>query len=178
MDTMLVIVRWPLVRPFPAARFPAVCRFMSPFVSIRVSLYIPFSLNILVRRSDHGGRPSGRCLDPLGPHPVVLLDLAGGLAQRLDLPPACEPWTDLADLVDQHDAALAEALSQPSPDLWALPLTGLVDSGQAEQAPDPALVRAVVAAGRRVWQVVVVDLPRRPARRWTPRWKWRTCCWR
>ncbi len=64
-------------------------------------------------------------------------------------------WTDLADLVDQHDAALAEALSQPSPDLWALPLTGLVDGGQAEQAPDPALVRAVVAAGRRVWQVVI-----------------------
>src|SRR6266704_4151615 len=38
-------------------------------------------------------------------------------------------------------------------------MTGLVDGGRAEPAPDPALVRASVAAGRRAWRVLVVDLP-------------------
>jgi pilus assembly protein CpaE len=95
-----------------------------------------------------------------GPSPVGLLDLAGGLAQRLDLAPGVRTWTDLAGLVDEpDDQVLAGALTQPSPDLWVLPLTGLVDGGRAEPAPDPALVRAVLAAGRRVWRVVVVDLP-------------------
>ena len=95
-----------------------------------------------------------------GPSPVGLLDLAGGLAHRLDLAPGVRTWTDLAGLVDEpDDQALAGALTQPSPDLWVLPLTGLVDGGRAEPAPDPALVRAVLAAGRRVWRVVVVDLP-------------------
>jgi hypothetical protein len=36
-----------------------------------------------------------------GPHRVVLLDLAGGLAQRLDLPPGVRTWTDLAALMSQ-----------------------------------------------------------------------------
>ncbi len=95
-----------------------------------------------------------------GPSPVGLLDLAGGLAHRLDLAPGVRTWTDLAGLADEpDDQALAGALTQPSPDLWVLPLTGLVDGGRAEPAPDPALVRAVLAAGRRVWRVVVVDLP-------------------
>src|SRR6266542_864355 len=53
---------------------------------------------------------------------------------------------------------LAGALAQPWPGLWVLPLAGLVD-GRAEPAPHPTLVRAVVAAGRRIWQVVVADLP-------------------
>jgi hypothetical protein len=89
-----------------------------------------------------------------------LLDLAGGLAHRLDLAPGVRTWTDLAGLADEpDDQVLAGTLTQPSPDLWVLPLTGLADGGRAEPAPDPALVRAVLAAGRRLWQVVVVDLP-------------------
>jgi len=40
-----------------------------------------------------------------------------------------------------------------------LPLTGLVDGGRPVPAPDPALARAVVAAGRRAFQVLVADLP-------------------
>ncbi len=94
-----------------------------------------------------------------GPRPVGLLDLAGGLAHRLDLAPGVQTWTDLASLASDPDGqALAEALTQPWPGLWVLPLAGLVD-GRAEPAPDPGLVRAVLAAGRRAWQVVVVDLP-------------------
>ena len=94
-----------------------------------------------------------------GPRPVGLLDLAGGLAHRFDLAPGMQTWTDLASLAGEPDVqALAEALTQPWPGLWVLPLAGLVD-GRAEPAPHPTLVRAVVAAGRRIWQVVVADLP-------------------
>jgi Flp pilus assembly CpaE family ATPase len=95
-----------------------------------------------------------------GPGPVGLLDVAGGLAQRLDLPAGVRTWTDLAGLGDRRDgAALVGALAEPWPGLWVLPRLGLVDGGQAEPAPDAALVRAVVAAGRRAWRVVVADLP-------------------
>jgi hypothetical protein len=88
------------------------------------------------------------------------VDLAGGLAQRLDLAPGIRTWTDLAGLAGQpDDQVLLEAFTQPCPGLWALPLTGLVDGGRPELAPDPALVRAVVAAGRRAFQVLVPDLP-------------------
>src|SRR6266542_5633100 len=38
-----------------------------------------------------------------GPGPVGVVDLAGGLAQRLDLPPGVRTWTDLAELVGQPD---------------------------------------------------------------------------
>jgi hypothetical protein len=68
-------------------------------------------------------------------------------------------WTDLASLAREPDGqAFAEALTQPWPGLWVLPLAGLVD-GRVEPAPDPALVRTVLAAGRRAWQVVVADVP-------------------
>ena len=95
-----------------------------------------------------------------GPLPVGLVDLAGGLAQRLDLAPGIRTWIDLAGLADQpDDHALLEAFTQPYPGLWVLPLAGLLDGGRPEPAPDPALVRAVVAAGRRAFQVLVADLP-------------------
>jgi hypothetical protein len=89
-----------------------------------------------------------------------LVDLAGGLAQRLDLAPGIRTWIDLAGLADQpDDHALLAACTQPCPGLWALPLVGLVDGGRPEPAPEAALVRAVVAAGRRAFQVLVADLP-------------------
>ncbi len=95
-----------------------------------------------------------------GAGPVGLLDVAGGLAQRLDLPAGVRTWTDLAGLGDRlDDAVLGGVLTEPWPGLWVLPRRGLVDGGQAEPAPDAALVRTVVAAGRRAWRVVVADLP-------------------
>lgn len=94
-----------------------------------------------------------------GPGRVGLLGLAGGLAYRLDLAPGVRTWTDLASPARELDGrALAETLAQPRPGLWVLPLAGPVD-GRAEPAPDPDLVRAALAAGRRAWQVVVADLP-------------------
>jgi hypothetical protein len=72
-------------------------------------------------------------------------------------------WTDLAPLAGRPDAdrlrqALTGVLAEPWPGLHVLPLAGLVD-GYPEPAPDPALVEAVLGAGRLAWRVVVVDLP-------------------
>src|SRR6266545_7469050 len=79
-----------------------------------------------------------------GPGPVGLVDLADGLAHRLDLAPGIRTWTDLADLADQpDDQVLVEAFTQPWAGLWVLPLVGLADRGRPEPAPDPALVREV-----------------------------------
>lgn len=87
-------------------------------------------------RSDHGGRPPGRCLDPLGSSPGRVAGSGrrprpapGPATWRANLDRSCRPD-------EPDDTALAEALSQPLPDLWTLPLTGLVDGGQAEPAPD------------------------------------------
>jgi Flp pilus assembly CpaE family ATPase len=122
---------------------------------------------VVAVRSAHGGAGATTVAAHLagawarwGPRPVGVVDLAGGLAQRLDLPPGVRTWTDLADPVDQpDDQVLLEAFTQPWPGMWVLPLTGLVDGGQPEPAPDPALVRTMVAAGRRAFQVLVADLP-------------------
>ena len=103
-----------------------------------------------------------------GPGPVGLVDLAGGLARRLDLAPGVRIWTDLTAVAGRPDAdllwqMLTVGLAEPWPGLHVLPLAGLVD-GSPEPAPDPALVEAVLGAGRLAWRLVVVDLPPAGAR--------------
>ncbi len=103
-----------------------------------------------------------------GPGPVGLVDLAGGLAHRLDLPAGVRAWTDLTAVAGGPDAdrlrrGLTEVLAEPWPGLHVLPLAGLVD-GSPEPAPDPALVEAALGAGRLAWRLVVVDLPPAGAR--------------
>src|SRR5919198_2701997 len=71
-----------------------------------------------------------------GPRPVLLADLSGGLAFRLDLPPGVRTWSALAPTAAGLDGpALLQALNEPMPGLSALPLSGLVD-GRPEPSPD------------------------------------------
>jgi Flp pilus assembly CpaE family ATPase len=96
-----------------------------------------------------------------GPRPVLLADLSGGLAFRLDLAPGVRTWSALAPTATSLDGmALFHALSQPVPGLSVLPLTGLAD-GVPEPLPDPWVVEAVVESARSAYPVVVVDLPGR-----------------
>jgi pilus assembly protein CpaE len=88
-----------------------------------------------------------------GPTPVLLLDLSGGLAFRLDLGPA-PTWSSL---VPAPDATLG-TLAEPWPGLSVLPLAGLPD-GAAEPPPDPQVVRTVLEVARTTYGVVVADLP-------------------
>jgi hypothetical protein len=129
-------------------------------------------------RSDHDGRASGRCLDPLGSSPGRVAGSGrrprpapGPATWRANLDRSCRPD-------EPDDTALAEALSQPLPDLWTLPLTGPVDGGQAE--PDRAQrwsgqSSRLAAVSGGWWSSTC---PRQPARTWTPHWKRLTCCWR
>jgi pilus assembly protein CpaE len=102
-----------------------------------------------------------------GPAPVLLLDLSGGLAFRLDLG-AAPTWSSLfpatgAALVgdgsgDLDPAALVGTLAEPWAGLSVLPLAGLPD-GAAEPPPEPPVVQSVLEVVRATYRVVVVDLP-------------------
>ncbi len=94
-----------------------------------------------------------------GPRPVLLADLSGGLAFRLDLAPGVRTWSALAPTAGSLDGmALFAALTQPTPGLSVLPLTGLAD-GVPEPLPDPWVVDAVLEAAGSAYPVMVVDLP-------------------
>ena len=96
-----------------------------------------------------------------GPRPVLLVDLSGGLAFRLDLAPGVRTWSALAPTATSLDGmALFHALSQPMQGLSVLPLTGLAD-GVPEPVPDPWVVDAVLEAARSAYPVTVLDLPGR-----------------
>jgi pilus assembly protein CpaE len=96
-----------------------------------------------------------------GPAPVLLLDLAGGLAFRLDLV-AAPTWSTL----DQGDPApgaldagtLLDTLAQPWSGLSVLPLAGPAD-GASDPPPEPRAVQSVLEVARTAYRVVVVDLP-------------------
>jgi pilus assembly protein CpaE len=98
-----------------------------------------------------------------GPAPVLLLDLAGGLAFRLDLG-AAPTWSTLvpptgipaADGLDV--GTLVGSLAEPWAGLSVLPLGGLAD-GAPDPPPEPSLVQHVLEAARTVFRMVVVDLP-------------------
>jgi Flp pilus assembly CpaE family ATPase len=119
-----------------------------------------------------------------GPTPVLLMDLSGGLAFRLDLgavptwstlapfagPPraapdpfdgsALEPLVSLAAATSGRldPATLVGTLAQPWAGLSVLPLAGLAD-GAPEPSPDPGVVQGVLEIARAACRVVIVDLP-------------------
>jgi cellulose biosynthesis protein BcsQ len=120
-----------------------------------------------------------------GPAPVLLLDLAGGMAFRLDLsaaptwsslyPPAGSapgladpggpstasggPSTSGLHLGRTPDAgAFLGTLAEPWAGLSVLPRSGLVD-GVSDPPPDPAAVQGVLEAATTIYRVVVIDLP-------------------
>jgi pilus assembly protein CpaE len=104
-----------------------------------------------------------------GPAPVLLLDLAGGLAFRLDLgaaptwstlgPPTGSPAATVEAGVDGLDVGtLVGSLAEPWAGLSVLPLGGLAD-GAPDPPPEPSLVQHVLEAARTVFRLVVVDLP-------------------
>ena len=110
-----------------------------------------------------------------GPAPVLLVDLAGGLAFRLDLgaaptwstltppigPPAAVDPSSRSFLVDAGgpDAGtLAGALAEPWAGLSVLPLAGLAD-GVPDPPPEPLAVQQVLEVARSTFPVIVVDLP-------------------
>jgi Flp pilus assembly CpaE family ATPase len=94
-----------------------------------------------------------------GPRPVLLADLSGGLAFRLDLPPGVRTWSSLAPTAAGLDGpTLLQVLNEPMPGLSVLPLIGLAD-GLPEPQPDRWVVDAVLEAARSVYRLMVVDLP-------------------
>jgi cellulose biosynthesis protein BcsQ len=120
-----------------------------------------------------------------GPAPVLLLDLAGGIAFRLDLS-AAPTWSSLfppagsaPGLADPGGPSTASGglstsglhmgrtpdagaflgtLAEPWAGLSVLPRSGLVD-GVSDPPPDPAAVQGVLEAATTVYRVVVIDLP-------------------
>ena len=120
-----------------------------------------------------------------GPAPVLLLDLAGGIAFRLDLSSA-PTWSSLLapagsvpalagpgglptasggmgasglQMDGTPDAgAFLGTLAEPWAGLSVLPLSGLVD-GVSDPPPDPSAVRGVLEAATASYRVVVMDLP-------------------
>ncbi|HEY8556742.1 MAG TPA: hypothetical protein VIM97_05270 [Actinomycetes bacterium] len=118
-----------------------------------------------------------------GPAPVLLLDLSGGLAFRLDLV-AAPTWSTLvppdglsmaagspaAGSLDPEpsnaqpphtglDAGiLMDTLAQPWAGLSVLPLAGPAD-GAPEPSPEPWVVQHVLEVSRTAYRVIVVDLP-------------------
>ena len=118
-----------------------------------------------------------------GPAPVLLLDLAGGLAFRLDLG-AAPTWSTVTLLgggvgrcapvelgtggatsavggigAGGPDAGtLAGALAEPWAGLSVLPLAGLAD-GAPDPPPEPLAVQQVLEVARSTFRVIVVDLP-------------------
>ncbi|HEX6676829.1 MAG TPA: cellulose synthase operon protein YhjQ/BcsQ [Actinomycetes bacterium] len=94
-----------------------------------------------------------------GPAPVLAVDLAGGLAFRLDLVMGAWTWVDVTRAASGLDGpSLLHTLSQPWPDLSVLPLTGLAD-GVPARPPEPEVVQAALEAARTAFRVVVLDLP-------------------
>jgi Flp pilus assembly CpaE family ATPase len=104
-----------------------------------------------------------------GPAPVLLLDLAGGLAFRLDLV-AAPTWSTLAGSLDPESlnarpphtgldaGTLMDTLAQPWAGLSVLPLAGPAD-GTPDPPPEPWVVQQVLEVSRTAYRVVVVDLP-------------------
>jgi pilus assembly protein CpaE len=106
-----------------------------------------------------------------GPAPVLLVDLAGGLAFRLDLG-AAPTWSTLTPptgppaAVDPSSRSVpvdaggldAGALAGPWAGLSVLPLAGLAD-GAPDPPPEPLAVQQVLEVARTTFSVVVVDLP-------------------
>jgi pilus assembly protein CpaE len=109
-----------------------------------------------------------------GPAPALLLDLAGGLAFRLDLG-AAPTWSsvvaptavaggalaqddDLSIAVGLDADTLVGSLAEPWAGLSVLPLAGLAD-GAPDRPPEPPSVRSVVEVAATTYRVVVVDLP-------------------
>jgi cellulose biosynthesis protein BcsQ len=102
-----------------------------------------------------------------GPSPVLLLDLSGGLAFRLDLT-AAPNWSDILpvpgavgglDPGRRLDAAtLLGTLAEPWAGLSVLPLSGLAD-GVSDPPPDPWAVQSVLEVATTAYRVVVIDLP-------------------
>jgi cellulose biosynthesis protein BcsQ len=94
-----------------------------------------------------------------GSAPVLLVDLAGGLAFRLDLGGA-PGWTALAAAAGTPvDAAgLAATVAEPWTGLAVLPLAGLAD-GTPEPTPEPWAVQELLEAARSAYRLVVCDLP-------------------
>jgi pilus assembly protein CpaE len=109
-----------------------------------------------------------------GPAPALLLDLAGGLAFRLDLG-AAPTWSsvvaptavaggalaqddDLSIAVGLDADTLVGSLAEPWAGLSVLPLAGLAD-GAPDRPPEPPSVRSVVEVAASTYRVVVVDLP-------------------
>jgi cellulose biosynthesis protein BcsQ len=94
-----------------------------------------------------------------GPAPVLLLDLAGGLAFRLDLGAAPTWSTDDLSMASGLDAdTLVGSLAEPWAGLSVLPLAGLAD-GVPDPSPEPPAVRSVLEVAASSYRVVVVDLP-------------------
>jgi Flp pilus assembly CpaE family ATPase len=94
-----------------------------------------------------------------GPSSVLLGDLAGGLAFRLDLGPGVHTWSSIAEHAAGPEALLAaDLLSTPADGLAVLPLRGLVDGGR-EPPPEPWMVQTLLAAARSLGHLAVVDLP-------------------
>jgi cellulose biosynthesis protein BcsQ len=93
-----------------------------------------------------------------GPAPVLLLDLAGGIAFRLDLSPAAPTWSSLTADHGVDAATLLGTLAEPWAGLSVLPLSGLVD-GACDPPPDPSAVQRVLEVASASYRVVVVDLP-------------------
>jgi Flp pilus assembly CpaE family ATPase len=118
-----------------------------------------------------------------GPAPVLLLDLSGGLAFRLDLV-AAPTWSTLvppdglsmaagspaAGSLDPEPSnaqpphtgldagTLMDTLAQPWAGLSVLPLAGPAD-GAPEPSPEPWVVQHVLKVSRTAYRVIVVDLP-------------------
>jgi cellulose biosynthesis protein BcsQ len=94
-----------------------------------------------------------------GPAPVLLADLAGGLAFRLDLAPGALSWSAAAAIAVGPERALpASVLGQPWPGLSVLPLLGASGAAATEPLPEPWAVQAVLDAARGTFRLVVVDL--------------------
>jgi cellulose biosynthesis protein BcsQ len=94
-----------------------------------------------------------------GPAPALLLDLAGGLAFRLDLG-AAPTWSsdDLSMAIGLDADMLVGSLAEPWAGLSVLPLAGLAD-GVPDPSPEPPAVRSVLEVAASSYCVVVVDLP-------------------
>jgi pilus assembly protein CpaE len=94
-----------------------------------------------------------------GPAPALLLDLAGGLAFRLDLG-AAPTWSsdDLSMAIGLDADTLVGSLAEPWAGLSVLPLAGLAD-GVPDPSPEPPAVRSVLEVAASSYRVVVVDLP-------------------